>query len=246
MYRQAIAVASCSLLWGCIVLPIPTSKHTPREYGTRGRIEQSALSFIESGVTTREDVLLRLGEPDVVWHDERFFAYRWITVTGYVFMAGGNSGAAVPMDKDRHDLVIEFNDTGQVLHYQDIRRWGARRHGEPGRLDLAKPIEVPVDLRDEGEPKQSRSARLRLEQQGLVVEQTDEGLPPVRIDAADVTALHCQSKKDVRWQSERFACTLKYRASDGTKAQMRFYASLTVLPTLIDYVRQNCPHAAIK
>ena len=50
--------------------------------------------FIEPGVTTRCEVLLRLGEPDTCSDDERRFSYLWVHVYGIVVVVGAGTGGA--------------------------------------------------------------------------------------------------------------------------------------------------------
>jgi hypothetical protein len=75
----------------------------------RGRISVEILGFIHSGTTTREDVLLRLGEAGVVEHQSMVFGYgaRWV---------GGwwNAGA----DIREEFLLIAFVDDGTVTRYE--------------------------------------------------------------------------------------------------------------------------------
>ena len=72
---------------GCLIIPTP--KHTLLE--GRGKIEESDMVFLENARTTREEVLLRFGEPDLILDHDRVLAYHWAVSHGYWFV-----GAYVP------------------------------------------------------------------------------------------------------------------------------------------------------
>ena len=76
-------------LVGCAIFPTP--EHDLLE--GRGKIDESDIAFLTVGKTTREDVLLRFGEPDLVLYDQRILIYRWSVIQGYIFAIGGYSAA---------------------------------------------------------------------------------------------------------------------------------------------------------
>ncbi len=111
------------LLSGCAIIPVPTAEHNfcrvvwaanCQDFATRGEITDQTLEFMCPGTTTREETVLNLGGPDLVWHDETIFAYHWFMVGGYVFWAwsfgvpgsgGGSSGAWFK----EYVLLVEFD-----------------------------------------------------------------------------------------------------------------------------------------
>jgi hypothetical protein len=68
----ALVTALLATVSGCIIVPIPRSA---AESGTRGAIGSDDLEFVRDGVTTGEDVLWELGEPDYI--DSRHLVYGW-------------------------------------------------------------------------------------------------------------------------------------------------------------------------
>jgi uncharacterized lipoprotein YajG len=101
------------LLAGCIVVPLP--EHTL--LGGRGSISEKDRAFLEAGKTTREDVLLQLGEPDLVLSQERSMVYYWQVSHGYFFVGGPGSSAAGPIAKD-YLLMLEFDHAGCLARYE--------------------------------------------------------------------------------------------------------------------------------
>jgi outer membrane protein assembly factor BamE (lipoprotein component of BamABCDE complex) len=249
MFRISLVCLACVLICGCCgVLPIPTAKHTPKRYGTRGEIERRALLFVKAGSTTREDVLLNLGEPDLAWGDETYFAYRWITVNGYVvaWMGDGHTadGESFPIGKARHDLVIEFDEDGRVARYGDIKKWASARG--PAQPMAHAPAAVRVSYSVGAKPKHTILGTLRLSEESLDLEDEGETDPRLRIDPGTIVRFDYSSKKDAAWHLRRFRCDLEYRRADGRRSTLQIYLSLTDLPVLIDYLGQRCPQAVIK
>jgi outer membrane protein assembly factor BamE (lipoprotein component of BamABCDE complex) len=107
------------LLNGCVIIPTP--EHGAGVTGGRGQIPQKTLDLIKPGVTTREDVLLLLGEPDIVDENETTFAYCWSVVEGYLFWGVGAAGGGVapgaagggPIPK-MYGVTIKFDRQGVV------------------------------------------------------------------------------------------------------------------------------------
>ena len=110
-----IAILISALCTGCVMI-IPTLEHV--EGPTRGVIEQETLGSIRAGVTTREEVLLRLGEPDVVMRNERLFGYHWVTVWGKFFVAYGGAGGGGPLWQTRYLALFEFDEKGIVKRHE--------------------------------------------------------------------------------------------------------------------------------
>lgn len=87
---------------GCIPLP---------EHGLflgRGKIIESDLAFLVEGKTTREEVLLQLGEPDGVLNDGTILGYRWSVSKGIL-------GHAPLIDETY--LVFEFNPDSTLRRF---------------------------------------------------------------------------------------------------------------------------------
>jgi hypothetical protein len=119
--RGCLILLACIVLAafaGCIVIPTP-------EHGLlkgRGKIDESDIAFLEEGKTTREDVLLRFGEPDVVMGDQRILVYHWEVSKGYWLLvaggpygAGGVAGGDIPKN---YLFMLEFDEEGRLKRFE--------------------------------------------------------------------------------------------------------------------------------
>ena len=124
--NRALAVTSVVLLLlsatGCVFIPIPT-KHYDSGHA-RTNINQHAQEQFAPGKSTREDVVMALGEPDAVSWDERELAYRSEKVVAlWILAAGGGYSGVVTggnIYKNRF-YVFEFDSQGL---YQTNRQTG--------------------------------------------------------------------------------------------------------------------------
>jgi hypothetical protein len=133
MYYQAVSMKKlilCVLILitlvghGCIYIPIIYTK------SPTGSVDPS---FITIGVTTKEDVILKCGNPfgvrdGVVLDDEKMITYRWDTAEGMLFVSlGGRSGGAGSIESTSV-LRIEFDENDFVKSYKldrdrSLRQW---------------------------------------------------------------------------------------------------------------------------
>jgi hypothetical protein len=120
---------------GCLIIPTP---HVNSGYA-RTNINQEVTAQFTPGVTTREDVIARLGEPDAVSPDERQLAYRSEKVVAlWIFAAasqgaGGATGGTIyhnrfwSFDFDAQGRLLRIDETGglgvvQGAHEPDLNR----------------------------------------------------------------------------------------------------------------------------
>lgn len=102
-------VASTMLLSGCIVIPADFYA-----YGSRHNVTVETGSKLKPGITTREEVLLMLGEPDYGYNDdELILAYKWEKVRA-IAVAGGPGGAGVGAIVKYNQLNIKFDENDRV------------------------------------------------------------------------------------------------------------------------------------
>ncbi len=136
-----ILIAIAILLTAC-PFPVP-----PRSVGTRENIDDKVPAFIKEGVTTREDVLMKLGEPDAVAIDDWWVLYvsgRHRGGLGFIVF-GGSEAAGVMLEAAHYRrLIIKFDATGIIafatLETKDctVFTGGAGREGGQSRpcLDI--------------------------------------------------------------------------------------------------------------
>lgn len=109
-----IVAVSCS---SCVIIPIPTPGGVAS--GSRGHLTDEALAFLEGGRTTRKEVLLKLGEPERAWREQRLLLYYWQPEPAWVVaVAYGGGGVAAPVRWREHFLLLEFDETGLLKRRQ--------------------------------------------------------------------------------------------------------------------------------
>ncbi len=96
----------------CVVIPTPGHR-------IQGRVpcDDEKTTFMVKDTTSKEEVLLQLGEPDLVLNRERIFVYRWEMVAAY-FAVGGYGGGAVGPIQRTNFLIIEFDDKNRVNRHE--------------------------------------------------------------------------------------------------------------------------------
>lgn len=78
-----IGPVSTILLTGCIVIPM-----NAYDSESRSNVSAEILSQLKTGITTREEVLLMLGEPDYGYNDdELILVYKWQKIEGFSLIA---------------------------------------------------------------------------------------------------------------------------------------------------------------
>ena len=123
--RHAIPAVCAIALTGCVTIPMD------------GDLPYDGVKDnIDSGSTTRTDVLFALGEPNLARRDETLFVYSGYELEGKLILVaagvadaggGGGTGAAMTFDLGKqHLLAIQFDDAGvvgnlEILNESDIR-----------------------------------------------------------------------------------------------------------------------------
>lgn len=105
---MVLAVSAWVTLAGCLVVPV--DYHAA---GSRQNITTKTAQQLRPGTTTKEEILLQLGEPDYTSEDGRTLAYAWTKVGALVIVGGYGSAAAAEVGKSHH-LVITFDDNNRV------------------------------------------------------------------------------------------------------------------------------------
>jgi len=101
------------------MLPIPTGENKVLA-GTPVTAEQ--LAFLERGPTSQNTVLQQLGNPNVIWEDEKLFVYFWDVRQGVLFWAVYASGAGMTDIPKHYLLLIQFDDEERVKRFERTTR----------------------------------------------------------------------------------------------------------------------------
>jgi len=110
--------AGILLLGGCLI--IPTNYHTP---GSRHNITGQTTNLFQIGITTREEILLALGEPDFASVDGQRLGYRWSKVEALLIVTSYGSGSGAEFV---HSYLIEasFDPSNRVSRVRFHKHWG--------------------------------------------------------------------------------------------------------------------------
>jgi hypothetical protein len=113
--RLKLLCASAALMGcaGCLV--VPTSEKTSSVSGARANLNHSMTNLFVPGRDSIEDVMLKLGEPDLVSADERSLIYRsQKTGAMVIFLSPGPvGGGGAEVTKDFY-LRVDLDEQGKV------------------------------------------------------------------------------------------------------------------------------------
>lgn len=146
-----VAAAGVAVLTGC---PVPL---VPRyEGGSRQNVGERMPDFIVEGTTTRDDLLLRMGEPDGRGPEDRWFAYgSRYNEGGVLFIAGapgGVGGVGVSSIRYRR-IVVRFDDRGVVSSTGFVERTCPSVMGGAGSAFGESPACIDVTIDDARVPE---------------------------------------------------------------------------------------------
>jgi outer membrane protein assembly factor BamE (lipoprotein component of BamABCDE complex) len=130
-----------ALLSGCPI-PIPAGYAS----SSRENIGPELPEMFIAGETTRADVLLLIGEPDLLADDESWMAYKSTYGKGGVVfvIAGGGGAGGVGGEKVQHRyLIVEFDANGRVesANFMDESCWEGLVVGSSG-TDTRAPCSI--------------------------------------------------------------------------------------------------------
>ena len=109
------------LAGGCVLIPTPAYKSDGLP--TRQNVSAKDAQQIQTGVTTREQVLLRFGEPDTTFAQGRRFVYLWGDIVAWMFASGGGYSATGGELSRGSMLEIDFDANGVVCR-REVRTPG--------------------------------------------------------------------------------------------------------------------------
>ena len=110
-----LMVLSLLLIAGCILIPTRHSGYTIGKV-----IGDEDLAFIELGVTTKSEVVERLGENYIFVEEDNVFYYYWITNHGTDFLFIGVGAGAAMIDGftyknlENGSVYVKFDSDGHV------------------------------------------------------------------------------------------------------------------------------------
>ena len=118
---RRLAAVALLLLGGCLVIPV---KNYPSA-GSRGNISAATTDRLQVGVSTKEEIILLLGEPDSMSEDGCRMGYawnrvkaRWAVWTGVTAIGGEIARSYV--------MSLTFDADGRLLKTEVIKGWGYR------------------------------------------------------------------------------------------------------------------------
>jgi outer membrane protein assembly factor BamE (lipoprotein component of BamABCDE complex) len=128
----ALAAMVAVALTGCVVIPVDYY-----DSNSRRNITPDTASSLVPGVTTREEVIMRLGEPNHVADDGRRIGYAWEKVKAIVAAGYGGSGGAGEIERG-YLLEITFDHRNKVREVNFRKKWGGSVLKQEAAEDAAK------------------------------------------------------------------------------------------------------------
>ena len=107
----AVIVPCLALASGCVLIPTPAYKSDGLP--TRQNVSAKDAQQIQTGVASREEVLLRFGEPDATFGEGRRFVYLWGDIVAWFFVGAGYSGTGGEVSRGSM-LEVDFDANGIV------------------------------------------------------------------------------------------------------------------------------------
>lgn len=119
------AVLCCIVLAGCIIIPV--DYHAK---GSRQNVTMESTNALHLSATTREDVLLKLGEPDFVSEDGQRFGYLWTKVKVIWAVAGMGGGGGGECTKS-YLIETSFDHSNRLSDVRLLKKWEDTVPGTP-------------------------------------------------------------------------------------------------------------------
>jgi hypothetical protein len=97
------------------------------------RITKNQLAFVRPGITSKSDVIAQLGEPDVIWENERVLAYNWDVIRSKYLVGVLGPGSSPPFGTVENRvhcvLLFRFDPEDRVERFQLTRRPSSDSYG---------------------------------------------------------------------------------------------------------------------
>ena len=248
----------CCTCSGCFFW-MPTKRFVPEKYQSRRIIDDEALAFMDVDATSRQTVLLHLGEPDSVSEDERYLLYRWMSVQGWGFAAIGGAAYSAPVmgfadggytGEQTEYLLIEFDEEGVLSWYGEVRSWPER--APTGALELPVPLTMSISFWDEDEYK---AGRITLSESSFEFEDRTSSERSFSIDPAKIVRF----ERPPWYSLQRYETPIgeikgdlpdrdvvySFHFSEETPVGDSLAIAVDVFrfPAVVDYLRRYCPNA---
>jgi len=117
-FRLCAGLATATLLAGCIIVPVNYTQS-----GSRHNVSEQTAATLQPGEITKEEVLLRFGEPDWVSDDERLVGYLWTKVKALVLYGAYYTGGIAEVPKSSL-LKLTFNAEDRLVAATVVSEWG--------------------------------------------------------------------------------------------------------------------------
>jgi len=120
---RTILILLVLYLAACIVIPTPW---------TKDKISKEDISVITPVLSTKDDVLKKFDEPDVIWEigdQESVFVYKWERLRAVWAIAGGYSATGGGISSDEA-LLILFDETDHVKMVKKGTKSGFESYGD--------------------------------------------------------------------------------------------------------------------
>ena len=120
---SVISIATTGCIPGLIgFVPTPGALE---EGSPRANIASDVIEAFKPNVTSRSDVLVRLGDPTERIADDRFLIYEWRTVDAIFALNLGYAGAyGAPVAGTAHFLCFEFGPDNRLVQLRELTRLG--------------------------------------------------------------------------------------------------------------------------
>ena len=104
----------------CCAIPIPVPE---KEMLSGTEMQGKDVVFIKSGITSRGEIVEKLGKPYAIIEELRIIAYKWEMLSGYMpwFIAGGYSGVGGVLTRGSNKvLFVAFDENDRVTRFEII------------------------------------------------------------------------------------------------------------------------------
>jgi hypothetical protein len=119
-------------VWVLMLLPAGGCLYIPYYYrGSTGRVPDTTAEEFIRGRTTRSDMILRIGPPDVRQDNDLLFIYRWRGSYGMWVGLGGGGGTVYSLEA----LCVFFNSDNTLKRYDYISNLASLREVENPECD---------------------------------------------------------------------------------------------------------------